>query len=91
MCERLGMQKTHTTTLHPQSDDKVELFNLTMQLQVAILTADYQRDWDRHIPLALMAYRSAVQSSTSCTPALLMLAREIWMHAEQAIGRHRPA
>lgn len=87
MCERLGMEKTRTTPLHPQSDGLVEWFNLTMQQQLAILTADHQRDWDRHIPLVLMAYRSAVQSSTNCTPALLMLAREIRTPAELAFGR----
>ncbi|CAI5653216.1 unnamed protein product [Oreochromis niloticus] len=30
-----------------------------------------------HVPLVLMPYRSAVQDSTSCSPALLTLAREI--------------
>lgn len=84
LCERLGIQKTRTTPLHPQSDGLVERFNLTMQQQLAILTADHQRDWDRHIPFALMAYRSAVQSSTNCTPALLMLGREIRTPAEMA-------
>lgn len=61
LCERLGMDKTRTTPLHPQSDGLVEHFNL--QQQLPILTADHQRDWDRHIPLVLMA----VQSSTCCT------------------------
>ena len=86
MCERLGMEKTRTTPLHPQSDGLVERFNLTMRQQLAILTADHQRDWDKHIPLVLMAYRSAVQSSTCCTPALLMLAREIRTPAQLAFG-----
>lgn len=56
-----------------------------MQLQLAILTADHQRGWDRHIPLVLMAYHSAIQSS-NYTPALLMLAREIQTPAELAFG-----
>lgn len=86
MCERLGIEKTRTTPLHPQSDGLVERFNLTMRLQLAILTADHQRDWDRHVPLVLMAYRSAVQSSTCCTPSLLMLGREIRTPAQLAFG-----
>ncbi|KAI3357058.1 hypothetical protein L3Q82_015443 [Scortum barcoo] len=40
-----------------------------------------------HLPLVLMAYRSAVQDSTSCTPALLMLGRELRTPAEMAFGR----
>lgn len=53
-----------------------------MQQQLAIVTADHQSDWDRHIASVLMAYHSAVQSATNCTPALLMLAREIMTAAE---------
>lgn len=71
------MQKTCTTPLHPQSDGLVERFNRTLDQQLAILTADHQRDWDTHLPFILMAYRSAVQDSTLCTPALLMLGREL--------------
>uniref|UniRef100_A0A8C5DVC8 Integrase catalytic domain-containing protein n=1 Tax=Gouania willdenowi TaxID=441366 RepID=A0A8C5DVC8_GOUWI len=87
MCERLGMQKTRTTPLHPQSDGLVERFNRTLAKQLAILTAEHQRDWDMHLPLVLLAYRSAVQESTACTPALLMLGRELRTPAEMAFGK----
>ena len=87
MCDRLGMQKTRTTPLHPQSDGLVERFNRTLGKQLAILTAEHQRDWDMHLPLVLWAYRSAVQDSTSCTPAMLMLGRELRTPAEMAFGR----
>uniref|UniRef100_A0AAV2KTQ3 Gypsy retrotransposon integrase-like protein 1 n=1 Tax=Knipowitschia caucasica TaxID=637954 RepID=A0AAV2KTQ3_KNICA len=87
LCDRLNLQKTCTTPLHPQSDGLVERLNRTMQQQLAILTAAHQRDWDKHIPLVLMAYRSAVQNSTNCTPALLMLGREIRTPAALAYGR----
>ena len=87
MCDRLGMQKTRTTPLHPQSDGLVERFNRTLAKQLAILTTEHQRDWDMHLPLVLLAYRSAVQDSTLCTPALLMLGRELRTPAEMAFGR----
>lgn len=87
MCERLGMRKTRTTPLHPQSDGLVERFNRTLVKQLAILTSEHQRDWDEHLPLILMAYRSAVQDSTLCTPALLMLGRELRTPAEMSFGK----
>lgn len=87
MCERLGMQKTWTTPLRPQSDGLVERFNRTLAKQLAILTGEHQRDWDMHLPLVLMAYRSAVQDSTSCTPALLMLGRELRTPVEMVFGK----
>uniref|UniRef100_A0A3B3SFD3 Gypsy retrotransposon integrase-like protein 1 n=1 Tax=Paramormyrops kingsleyae TaxID=1676925 RepID=A0A3B3SFD3_9TELE len=87
MCTRLGITKTRTTPLHPQSDGLVERFNRTLAEQLSILTSSHQQDWDAFLPLVLMACRSAVQSSTSCTPAHLMLGREIRTPAELAFGR----
>lgn len=87
MCERLGINKTRTTPLHPQSDGLVERFNRTLAEQLSILTSTHQQDWDTHLSLVLMAYRSATQDSTSCTPAMLMLGREIRTPAELAFGR----
>ena len=87
MCEKLGSHKTRTTPLHPQSDGLVERFNRTLAQQLAIVTARHQQDWDTHVPLVLMAYRSAAQDSTSCSPALLMLGREIRTPAEMMVGK----
>ncbi|KAJ8351980.1 hypothetical protein SKAU_G00234560 [Synaphobranchus kaupii] len=77
VCERLGVTKTRTTPLHPQSDGLVERFNHTLATQLAILASQHQRDWDRHLPLVLWAYRSAVQESSQLTPAALMFGREL--------------
>ena len=73
LCKRLGVDKTRTTPLRPQSNGLVERFNKTLGQQLAIVTSKHQRDWDTHLPFILMACRSAVQDSTSCSPALLML------------------
>uniref|UniRef100_A0AAV2LIB8 Integrase catalytic domain-containing protein n=1 Tax=Knipowitschia caucasica TaxID=637954 RepID=A0AAV2LIB8_KNICA len=93
ICQRMGPQKTRTTPLHPQSDGLVERFNRTLAKQLAIITAEHQRDWDMHLPLVLLAYRSSVQESTACTPALLMLGRELRTPREMCFGRppHTPA
>ena len=87
MCERLGIHKTRTMPQRPQGDGLVERFHRTMGQQLAILTSQHQRDWDNHLPLVLMACRTAVQESTSCTPSLLMLGRELRTPAELAFGR----
>jgi len=87
MCERLGAHKTRTTPLRPQSDGLVERFHRTLGQQLAILTSKHQKDWDDHLPLVLMACRSAVQETTSCTPALLMFGRELRTPAMLAFGR----
>ncbi|CAI5681075.1 unnamed protein product, partial [Oreochromis niloticus] len=86
ICRRLGVEKTRTTPLHPQSDGLVERFNRTLATQLAILTSGHQRDWDRHLPLVLWSYRTAVQESSQCTPAALMFGRELRTPVDLVFG-----
>ena len=57
VCKLLGIHKTRTTPLHPQSDGMVERFNRTIENQLAAYVAENQQDWDQHIPMLLLAYR----------------------------------
>ncbi|CAI5640726.1 unnamed protein product [Oreochromis niloticus] len=86
VCRRLGVRKTRTTPLHPQSDGLVERFNRRLATQLAILTSQHQRDWDQHLPLVLWAYRTAVQESSQCTPAALMFGRELRTPVDLVFG-----
>ena len=86
VCELMGVRKTRTTPLHPQSDGLVERFNQTLETQMAIVTSKHQRDWDRHLPLILLSYRTAVQESTGCTPATLMFGKELRTPVDLAFG-----
>ncbi|KAI2648671.1 Retrovirus-related Pol polyprotein [Labeo rohita] len=84
VCQRLGVKKTRTTPLHPQSDGLVEHFNCTLATQLAILSSQHQRDWDQH--LVLWAYRTAVQESSQYTPAALMFGRELRTPVDLVFG-----
>ena len=86
-CALLGVQKTRTTPLHPQSDGMVERFNRTLAGELAKYCREDQQDWDLWLPFALMAYRSAVQEATDFTPARLMLGRELRLPLDLATGR----
>ncbi|KAK2919619.1 hypothetical protein Q8A73_001823 [Channa argus] len=86
VCQRLGVRKTRTTPLHPQSDGLVERFNRTLATQLAILTSRHQKDWDQHLPLVPWAYRTAVQESSQCTPATLMFGRELRTPVDLVFG-----
>ena len=55
--EVLGIRKTRTTPLHPQSDGMVERFNRTMEEHLSKVVAEHRKDWDRHVPLFLLACR----------------------------------
>lgn len=76
-CQLLGVRKTRTTPLRPQSDGMVERFNRTLTQEMAKYCQDDQEDWDVKIPFLLMAYRSAVHEVTGYTPARLMCGREL--------------
>lgn len=87
MCKLVGIEKTRTSALHPQSDGMVERFNRTLENQLALFVEKHQRDWDDHIPVLLMAYRTAVHESTKQTPASLMFGRELNLPIDLLYGR----
>ena len=53
VCEILGIHKTQTTPLHPQSDGMVERYNCTIEAQLSAVVEAKQKDWDKHVPLLL--------------------------------------
>ena len=87
MCRLLGIDKTRTTALHPQSNGMVETFNRTLENQLAIFIEKHQQDWDSHVPLILLAYRSPVHESTGKTPSFLMFGREVNLPVDLLFGR----
>ena len=79
LCDRLEMDKTRCTPYRPNSDGLVERFNKTLQQMLKVFVNGKRNDWDDYIPYVLMTYRSTPHESTSCTPNLLMLGREVSM------------
>ena len=86
-CKLLGVRKTRTTPLRPQSDGLVERLNQTLVQELATCCQETQGNWDRMLPLMLMAYRSAEHEVTQYTPARLMLGREIRLPVDLGTGR----
>ena len=77
MCHLLGVRKTRTTALYPQSDRHTERQNRTVIDVLAKLARRNPREWDEQLCYALAAYRSSVHSVTGETPNRLMLGREV--------------
>ena len=86
-CQLLGLRKTRTTPLRPQSDGMVEKFNWTLTQELAKYCGEGQTEWDQKLPALLMAYRSAEHEATGYTPAKLMLGREIRLPVDLITGR----
>ena len=77
MCRLLGIEKTHTTPFHPQSDGQVERFNATLQKILATTAERCHWDWDLMIPYAVLAYRATRHSSTGLSPNMMLFGREV--------------
>ena len=92
MCNLFSIEKTRTTPYHPQSDGMVERMNRTIQDMLAKYVAEHQRDWDVHLPMVMMAYRSSVHSSTQYTPHYLLFGHEVRLPLDVMYGRepHQP-
>ena len=52
---RLGVRKTRTTPLHPQSDGMAERYVKTIEEHLRKVVSRHQRDWDERLPLFLLA------------------------------------
>ena len=87
MCRLLGIHKTGTTPLHPQSDSMVERFNQTIENQLSKYVEDHQQDWGKHIPFLLMAYRTVVHEATGHSPSQLMLGRHLLLLIDLVLER----
>ncbi|PIK39792.1 Retrovirus-related Pol polyprotein from transposon [Apostichopus japonicus] len=87
LCQLLGVDKTRTTPYHPQSDGMVERFNRTLEEMLAKVVDSDQKNWDKCIPLVMMAYRSSIHESTGHSPAEMMLGREIPLPVDYIIDR----
>ncbi|UYV84885.1 K02A2.6-like, partial [Cordylochernes scorpioides] len=87
LCRRLNIEKTRTTPLHPQSDGMVERFNRTLTQHLTVFVNKNQRDWDQHLPMLLMAYRSAEHESTGYSPARMLFGHELRMPCDVLLGR----
>ena len=44
---------------------------------IASYISEKQDDWDEHLPLLMMAYRSSIHETTGVSPAVMMFGREL--------------
>ncbi|VDI82433.1 Hypothetical predicted protein [Mytilus galloprovincialis] len=91
MCELLCIDKTRSTSFHPQSNGCVERFNRTLTNMLSMYCAKDQAVWDEYLPQVLLAYRSSVHSTTGFTPNFLTFGREVTLPLQAIIPMPSPA
>ena len=65
----------------------VERLNRTIQNMIASYISDKSDDWDEHIPLLMLAYRSAVHETLGVSPAKMFFCRDLNLPIDLALGR----
>ena len=78
----LNIKKTRTTACHPQCKKQVERIIHTIIDILKLTVRDTTNNWVLNIKLALMAYRSELQASTSYTQYFLLYGRKMRLPCE---------
>ena len=87
MCRLLDIKKSRTTAFHPESNGIPERFNRTLETMLSSFVSTNQKDWDKHLPYLLMAYRATPHETTQTSPNSLMFGREVYLPVDIMIGR----
>jgi len=84
--ERLKVNQTRTTSLHPQSDGMVERYVKTIEQHLRRVVSIHQRDWDERLPIFLLAYRASTHEATGVTPTNMVFGRELRFSCDLMFG-----
>ena len=76
VCRLINTHRQHTTAYHPQTDGLVERFNGTLTESLSMYVSSNQKDWDKHIPMVLFAYRVSPNATTGESPFYLLYGQE---------------
>ena len=68
----LQIDKTRTTSFHPQSNPVIDRMNRTLSNMSAKTVDDFQSNWTQQLPYLRMAFQSSVHESTSHTTQFLV-------------------
>jgi transposase InsO family protein len=88
----LGVKHVFTSAYRPTTNGQVERWNATLVDMLTHLTRE--KDWDRSLGIACVAYNSSVHSTTGYAPIELSTTREpapsVWSRQPSLLPRSKP-
>nr|XP_027122083.1 uncharacterized protein LOC113739034 [Coffea arabica] len=84
LCEQFKIKHRNSSIYRPQMNGAVEAANKNLK-KIIRKMIERHRDWHEKLPYALMAYRTAIRTSTGATPYNLMYGMEAILPAEVEI------
>ena len=85
ICSLLGIEKLNTTSYHPECDGMLERFNRTLKSMLRKRAAQFDRQWDSHLPALLWAYRNTPHDTTGEKPSFLLFGWDCQSSKEVAL------
>ena len=82
----LEVRKTRTSVRNPKGNGQSERFNRTLIRMIKAYLCGEQKNWDLHLGCLAGAYRSSPNESTTLTPNLMTIGREVRLPAELIFG-----
>jgi len=76
LVEKYKFRHNFSSSYNPSSNGQVEAFNKLLYKILKKMVSRSRRDWHEQLPEALWAYRTTVQTATSCMPYNLVLGSE---------------
>ena len=73
-CQITGIHKTRTTPFHPVQTERM---NRTVFQMLRTSITDHPQDWPHRLPALLAAYRMSPHKTTSVSPNMAMMGREV--------------
>ena len=86
LCRMLEVRKIRTSPKNPRCNGQAERYNKTLVRMIKAYLGGEQGDWDLHLGCLAGAYRATPHESTSLTPNLLTMGREVRLPAELIFG-----
>nr|XP_027071851.1 uncharacterized protein K02A2.6-like [Coffea arabica] len=84
LCEQFKIRYRNSSIYRPQMNGAVEAANKNLK-KIILKMIERHRDWHEKLPYALIAYRTAIRTSTGATPYSLMYGMEAVLPAEVEI------
>ena len=86
LCRLLEIRKVRTSVANPKCNGQTERFNRTLLAMIKAYSRGQQDQWDKNLGCLASAYRMTPHASTSYSPNLLMLGREVRTPIEVLVG-----
>ena len=85
-CALLGIARSAITSYHPQGNGVVERMNRTILSMLSkYLEENAHSEWDQHLPMIMLGYRSQIHRSLRLSPYEVLFGRRVRLPADVAL------